>query len=266
MSNHPKLELALVSLAAALAPLGVACQSLNTPIYFNGPTPLLELTGTEMDPRVQSALTLRFRQPTDDERKDLDARSKALGFEVPWVSRDKVHLELLFTVKNLDTDPGQFDVLVDGANQFTKYDEAVVAATLAAGKNGDAVLLPLLSLHPQLPTLLAPGATYQGVVREDDFAEAETDLDALGRWSATPFAGVLLNRSEVNPIGLEMVPPGVVTPAMMEIDVTFTASKHMTCEYTVRVRDDDDRLLHVEGDHKFNVTPTLFLPPAPAAP
>ena len=59
--------------------------------------------------------------------------------------------------------------------------------------------------------MLAPGASYSGIVREDDFAEGELDLDALGRWNdadpASPtFAGVLINRSDVNPIGMNLVP------------------------------------------------------------
>ena len=247
------------ALAWALAASSLACQELNTPIYFKGPSPLLELQGTEKTPRITDAMTLRFRQPTSDEQKTLDDEKKALGFGVPWVSRDKVHLELLFTVRNLDTDPGTFNVVVDGANQYTKYDENVVAAALGQGNNNAPVYLPLLSLHPDLPTTLAAGGTYQGTLREDDFDEAEGDLDAMGRWMA-PFASVLLNRSDVNPIGLEMVPRNVVTPALMEIDVTFTATKHMTCEWMVRVRDDDDRLWHDEGDKVFSPQPALFTP------
>jgi hypothetical protein len=257
MKTHKKITRRFLPLLAlAAAPTSLACQAMNTPIYFSSPAPVLELMGTEDPPRIQNGLTLRFRRPSTQEQADLDAQKKALGFDMPWVSRDKVHLELLFTVKNLDTEPGTFDVLVDGASQYTKYDENVVAEALGGD---DPIFLPLLSLHPQLPATLEPGATYQGVMREDDVAEAETDLDAMGRWMA-PFASVLINRSDVNPIGMEMVPPTVVVPALMEIDVTLTANKHMTCEWLVRVRDDDDRLLHVEGDQKFSVTPTLFTP------
>lgn len=241
-----------------LALPSLACSELNTPIYFNGPA-TLELTGQEDPPRVMNTVTLRFRQPSDAEQKDLNALKDQLGFEVPWVSRDKVHLELLYTVKNLDTMPGTFKVMVDGTNQYTKYDENVVAAALAQGDADEMVYLPLINLTPQP---LEPGAVYQGTVREDDFNEGEADLDAMGRWMA-PFASVLINRSEVNPIGMEMVPPNVVTPALMEVDVTFTADRHMTCEWMLRVRDDDDRLLHVEGDHRFSPSPTLFTPMLP---
>jgi hypothetical protein len=270
----PRVESGRAPRWLLVAPLALAsslaCQDINGPIYFKGPSPLLELQGTEKTPRITDAVTLRFRAPNADETKALDAQGAALkqadpmhrDIAVPWVSRDKVHLELLFTVKNLDTDPGTFDVVVDGANQYTKYDENVVAAALGQGNNDAAVYLPLMSLHPDLPMTLEAGGTYQGTLREDDFDEGEGDLDAIGRWMA-PFASVLINRSDVDPIGLEMVPAQVVTPALMEVDVTFTASKHMTCEWLLRVRDDDDRLWHTTGDPLFSPTPTLFQPMLP---
>jgi hypothetical protein len=260
MRNH------LLALALAAAPASFACQSINTPVYFESPQPMLELQGNEDPPRVTNGFALRFRQPTMDEQKELDAQSQARNnIEIPWVSRDKVHLELLFTVTNLDTTEGKFDVFVDGANQYTKYDENAVAMALGAGGNDDPIYVPLMSLHPKpLPANLGPGEVYQGIVREDDFAEGEADLDAMGRWMA-PFAAVLTNRSEVNPIGMEMVPPDVITPALIEVDVTLTANKHMKCEWTLRVRDDEDRLLHVAGDHLFHANPTLFVPALPPA-
>ncbi len=95
--------------------------------------------------------------------------------------------------------------------------------TLAQGNNDAPQYIPLIPVTPQM---LAPGQTVSGTVREDDFNEAELDLDALGRWMA-PFNAVLINNSQVNPIGLSMVPPNVVIPALIEIDVSFTANaKH----------------------------------------
>jgi hypothetical protein len=217
-------------------------------------------------------VTLKYRAPNATEKADLDAQSKARMLDVPWVSRDKIHIEVLFTVTNLDTDSGTFDVFVDGANQYTKYDEVIAGMALAQGPNDPPVYLPLISLHPLLPQSLAPGQIYQGVFREDDFNEAEGDLDAMGRWppkdpnDAPPFPAALLNRSDMSPLGMTGVPANVVTPAFVEIDVTLTSDKHMQCEWTVRVRDDDDRLWHVTGDPHFNPKPTLFQPAASTTP
>ena len=115
--------------------------------------------------------------------------------------------------------------------------------------------------------VLAPGATFSGIVREDDFAEGELDLDALGRWNDTDaasptFAGVLLNRSDVNPIGLNLVPPNLVVPAMFEIVVHLKSSVAMRVEYYVRVRDDEDRLWHNDADDVYQPAPALFQPAA----
>jgi hypothetical protein len=263
-------------LASVLLAAGLGCQALNTPLYFNGNMPLVT-TGMPvngMQERIKDALSLRFRRPHADEQKDLDARRAAAApVKVPWIARDNVHVEVLFTVKNLETplapgdagaggnvrDPnGVFNVSVDGANEFLKYDEDVTSAAISAA-NQPAVFIPLMQSRPQM---LAAGETFSGMLREDDFAEAESDLNAMDQFMA-PFAAVLINRSEVNPVGLEMVPPGVVVPAMIEVDVTFTADRNMSCTYLVRVRDDHDLLLHDSGDSLFQVTPAVFQPPPP---
>jgi hypothetical protein len=257
-----RLALALLWLASGLGSLG--CQAMNTPIYFNGNGPLVT-TGMAMNgmqERVKDALSLRFRAPKADEQRDLDARRAAASpVKVPWIARDDVHVEVTFTVKNLDSEDGVFNVMVDGASEFIKYDEDVVSAVLSAG-NQNPVFLPLMQSRPHM---LGAGQTFQGVLREDDFSEAESDLDAIDQFMA-PFAAVLINRSEVNPIGREMVPPGTVVPAMIEVDVTFTADRNMSCAYLVRVRDDEDLLLHNSGDRLYEVTPTVFQPTLPMTP
>jgi len=256
-------------LCAPLA-LGAACDQLNTPIYFPAPTPALEVSGMADanggPSRAENGLTLQFRNPTDAEQKQLDQQAAALGFDVPWIQRDHVHIELTYQVTNND-DPSnpssngvpQFAIGIDGANQYTKYDENIVSMALQQGKNDPPAFIPLIPVTPQT---IAPGQTITGTVREDDFAEAELDLYAIGQWMA-PFTAVLINNSQVNPIGLEMVPPNAVIPALIEIDVNFTANRPMTCVYVVRVRDDNNQLLHLSTDTLFSPTPALFQPPAP---
>jgi hypothetical protein len=58
--------------------------------------------------------------------------------------------------------------------------------------------------------------------------------------------------------------PGLlVVPAMVEVDLRLKTDVHMSVEYFVRVRDDDDRLLHNQPpDTLFQINPTLFQPPA----
>jgi len=245
---------------ALLAPLTLGC--VNAPLYFASPTPILAVTGMNdamgNPPRVENGLTLQFRNPNKQEQQALDAQSAAAGFMVPWIQRAHVHLELTYDVTNSDTKDGTFFIGIDGANEYTKYDENVVAMSLQAGNNNAPDFIALVPVTPQI---VPAGTTVSGTVREDDFAEGELDLDAMGRWMAS-FNAVLINNSQVNPIGLDMVPPNVVLPALLEIDVNFSANAMMTCNYGVRVRDDDDQLLHDSGDTLFSPTPTLFQPPA----
>ena len=154
-------------------------------------------------------MTLRFRNPTDAEQKSLDMQTAALGFDVPWIQRDHVHIELDLPGHLHAADPTgpddntdglpTFAIGIDGANEYTKYDSNIVAMTLAQGNNDAPEYIPLIPVTPQT---IAPGQTISGTVREDDFNEAELDLDAMGRWMA-PFNAVLINNSQVNPIGLE---------------------------------------------------------------
>jgi hypothetical protein len=254
----------------------LACSDLNTPLYFQGTA--FEAQGNE-DMLPTQGLSLRFRAPTDKEQMALDAErdSKGYDMDIPWVSRDKVHVEVSYKVTNLSDQTSAFTLIVDGADQYTKYDTQVVSMALQQGANDPPQFLPLIAIVPQM---LAPGASYSGVVREDDFAEGEVDLDALGRWNdpnpASPtFAGVLINRSEVPPhTGMGMVPgfsinsagqavfnPNVlVVPAMIEVDLRLKTDVHMGVEWFVRVRDDDDRLWHNDADPVFDYTPTLFQP------
>jgi len=273
MKKHQGPLLALAIAATAT----LACQDLNAPLYFQGDT--FEAQGDD-DPLPTSGLTLRFRRPTMQEQMQLDAERTAKGYDmdIPWISRDKVHVEVSYKVTNLESDkPGDFTVIVDGASEYTKYDTEIVSAALMQAPNDPKVFLPLIATVPQT---LDPGKSFSGIVREDDFAEGEIDMDALGRWNdpdtASPtFAGVLINRSEVPPyIGMGMVPdytknggtithdhPGkLVVPAMYEVDVRLKTNAHMQIEYFVRVRDDDDRLLHNDADRLYEPSPTLFQP------
>jgi hypothetical protein len=273
MTKHQGHLLGLAFAATAT----LACQDLNAPLYFQGDT--FEAQGDD-DPLPTSGLTLRFRRPTMQEQMQLDAERAAKGYDmdIPWISREKVHVEVSYKVTNLESDkPGDFTVIVDGASEYTKYDTEIVSAALMQAPNDPKVFLPLIATVPQT---LDPGKSFSGIVREDDFAEGEIDMDALGRWNdpdtASPtFAGVLINRSEVPPyIGMGMVPdytknggtithdhPGkLVVPAMYEVDVRLKTNVHMQIEYFVRVRDDDDRLLHNDADRLYEPAPTLFQP------
>jgi hypothetical protein len=264
---HQTTRAGLLALAVTGALTAAAgCDSMNTPLYFRGPAILM--TDGDVNTRASGGLTLRFRNPNDAERQNLDDLTASFGFDVPWISRDKVHVQLTYTIRNLSDQDGLFNLMVDGANEFTKYDSQIVSDAIA---EDEPIFLPLVQSGIQT---IGPGQVFQGILREDDFAEGELDLDALGRWldpdPASPtFTGVLINRSDVNPVGLRPVSQGGVRPdniamlpALIEINVNLQADQVMSCEYAIRVRDDDDRLLHRDTDTLFETAPTLFQPPA----
>lgn len=261
-----------------LAPLALcACQELNTPIYFQPEMSPLTVTGMndtgDGPSHAETGLTIPYRVPSANEQQQLDQQASALGFDVPWIQRDHVHIELVYQVTDNEPPPdpsgaaspydgvASFNLGIDGANEWTKYDENIVSQVLAQGRD-QPTYIPLIQVTPRT---IAPGQTISGTVREDDFAEAELDLYAIGSWMA-PFNAVLINNSQVDPIGLEMVPPNAIIPALVEVDVNFTANRPMTLTYEVRVRDDNNQLLHLSTDTLFSPSPALFQPPAPPPP
>jgi hypothetical protein len=247
---------------AAIAIFG-GCHS-NDPVYFPG-TMVLETDG--MGTEVKVTVPLRFRQPSESESASRADLSNKLGYQVPWLREDRVHVEIRYTVRNLGDRDGQFSLMVDGASEYARFDfEAVAAAFEAADEEAP----PLGLIQIINPPILAPGEVYQGIIREDDFREGAVDLDGMGRFMA-PFVALLINRSEVNPIGLELTPsapasdvkPAVpvqwILPALWEVTPRFTSDQPMTCEFLVRVRDDDGRLWD-NGDDEFLPEPVTFTP------
>jgi hypothetical protein len=208
---------------------------------------------------AKGTVALRLRASTAGENRDRQALQQKLAYPVPLpeVREDRFHVEVRYTVTNLGDAAGTFTLHVDGANEFTRYDEDAVATAFAAA-NQDS---PFFGLIEPTPETLAPGGIFQGIVREDDFHEAALDLDAMGRFMA-PFQAVIVNRSEVNAIGLEMLPAGFVRPALWEVTVQVAATQHMTCQLLVRIRDDDNRLLS-RGADEFVPQPATFAPTIP---
>lgn len=261
-------RLPLLGAAVTATMLGLGGCHTNDPVYFPG-TMLLETDGSGVE--VKATLPLRFRTPTQSEanvRNDLSAK---LGYEVPWLREDRVHVEIRYTIKNLETDPdaegGIFSLAVDGASEYARFDSDAVAAAFEAA-NMDPPSFRLIQVEN--PPILKSGEVYQGIIREDDFHEAAIDLDAMGRFMA-PFASVLINRSEVNPIGLASTPSAPasdvkpaapvqwILPALWEITPRFRADRPMSCQFLVRVRDDENRLWD-NGDDEFMPDVQTFAP------
>jgi hypothetical protein len=240
---------------------GAGC-GVNNPTYFTPPMGAIESGQPDAGAEIATVVVLPFRPPTDAEQAKLGQESETLGFKAPWLRRDQVALSIQYSITNLDKQAGKAQIFLDGANEFTTYDRAALqAAAQAVAKNNDQVIV--LPLFQTIPVAIASGETKTGTIREDDFAEAELDLDAIGRWMAPP-AAVLINASEVNPIGLEHVPPNEVVPAMFQLHVALVAEQRMRLDFLVRVRDSRERLLDLAhaGD-AYAPKPMGYMPPPP---
>lgn len=240
----------------SLLPLAaVACMNANEPTYFPPPAGPLEAGGTGQPGNVSAEIVLPFRPPDAANQAEIDATTNHLGFGAPWLSRGDVAISLQYTITNLSDQAGRAQLFIDGASEFASYDAAALRAAQAmAGVNQEDIIV--MSLITGIPVNIQAGKHLSGIVREDEFAEAALDLDAIGRWTATP-AAVLINASEANPIGLDGVPPNVVVPSLFRVNLTFTASTHMRLDFLVRVRDDKDRLATSDEAH-FQPTPTAY--------
>jgi hypothetical protein len=240
---------------------GAGC-GVNNPSYFTPPMGAIETGQPDAGAESATVVVIPFRQPTDEQSARLHEESDTLGFAAPWLRRQHVAISIQYSITNLSMRTGTAQIYVDGSNEFTTYDRAALqaAAQAAVMNNDEVVVLPLLAT---IPVEVAPGETKNGIIREDDFAEAELDLDAIGRWMAPP-AAVLINASEVNPIGLEKVPPNEVVPAMYQLNVALVAEQRMRLEFLVRVRDSRERLLDMAhaGD-AFAPQPMGYMPPPP---
>jgi hypothetical protein len=255
----------LAALSAALAVAAGACTA-HEPTYFPGAAALeVDGQGTE----AKQTLQLAFRTPTQSEESERQKLTSQLGYEVPWLREDRVHVEMLFTITNLPTAEREasFSLNIDGASEFVRYDEDAVAAAFEAEDEDAPIAHGLFQVPPPVNgQLLAPGEVYKGTVREDDFREMALDLDAMGRWMAPNFPAVLLYRSETDRGDSRgeyaTTPPNLIRPALWEVTVRFNSSQPMRCEFLLRVRDDDRRLWE-DGETQFMPSPATYAPMVP---
>lgn len=239
--------------------LGTAACEANNPFYLQPMAPLEAGMDMAAGP-ASAAVTISFRRPTEEERASLRQEGMALNQTLPWLRAKDIAISVLYTVTNLSGREGRATIAIDGASEFASYDAAALrAAALMANPNEDDVPT-YYSLIQTKPLPVPAGGSMTGTLREDDFAEAALDLDAIGRWMAEP-TSVLINRSPVSRIGLEMVPTDLVVPALFQVKVSFSATTHMRLSFLVRVRDGQNVLIEKEGQGEvFAPRPPAYMP------
>jgi hypothetical protein len=198
--------------------------------------------------------------------------------QLPFVRLDQVDVSIEWSIRNLDAEPGQAFIDVNGANQYFAY---VPAEFVIMVGDEEEPLPPPLAGH--VPIDVPASSTISGVFREDTLRESALDLELITRGALNPFYAIINNNEDINATtDVEYVPypppeDGDPPPPMpvplpvsafghfVRFDVTFAADRHMVLEYAVRVRDPDhllhDELLGADAAELMTFMPADYVPP-----
>jgi hypothetical protein len=222
----------------------------NDPLYLPAPMTMeagvRDMTGMLVEAKASLQLPIKTESASDLMKRT--ALGDKLGVAVPYVKVGDLETEVEWTIKNLDTMPGQAKIQLDGANELFSYDP-----TLIVLDPDDEEAPPTPGLDGDIPINVPAGGTVTGLFTEDQLREAAIDLDQVTRGNVNPFRAMLTiskNAASFQP----MTPPDPANPmamptpvgppipreafaAMTRIDLVFKPDTHMVLEFNVRVRD-----------------------------
>lgn len=259
----------------------------NDPVYLTPPTNMEAGMddGTGKLVVAKTSLMLPIKPENSIDKAGDAALARKLGVMVPYVRVGDLDIEVEYTIKNLDSTPGQARVDLNGANEWFVYDPSMI--NLAPPGNDEAPPTPPLAGN--IPIDVPANATVEGVFREDQLLEAEIDIDQVTRGNINPFAATLtVNKNDKSfqpltpsmvtnpmcqmdppPAGCVQQPMGPAVPreafaGIVRIDLVFHPDHHMVLDYTVRVRDHRG-ILHDMGlaappSQIVMFTPTVYMP------
>jgi hypothetical protein len=247
----------------------------NDPTYLQETRPLDTMMGmATMGMAANNGLltdtalyVLPVRLPHGDEARALrtEQMTKMLKMPVPWAATRDFDVEIEWSLKNLEGHETTTSLTLLGGNEFGDY-QPMLFINPAANVEDQTPPPPLLG---GTPFTLMPGQVQNGIWREDELAEASLDLEAITRYPSadgamsTPFE-VIEHNSTVDRIGLDGIPANDVTPMMVRYQLNLSADGHVVCDYTVRVRDHNNKLGNPTDPKLFvSTTPTLAAPVNP---
>lgn len=232
----------------------IACNA-NDPVYLQAPMTMEagmpDPANMGMPSQAKASLPLPIKPETAADQAKRDALSAQLApIQVPYVKVGDLEIDVEYTIKNLDTQPGQARVQLNGASEFFSYDPSII--NLAPPGDENPPKTPGLS--GDIPINVPAGGSVSGLFTEDDLREASIDLDQVTRGNVNPFLAVLTVSKNAlsfqpmtppvvdaagNPIQSPMGPPvpREAFAEMVRIDLVFKPDRHMTLDFNVRVRD-----------------------------
>jgi hypothetical protein len=202
---------------------------------------------------VETHAQLPIRQPTSAELADLRdgaKQFKMLPFpRLPWVERGELELQVDFTLSNLDDQPHDAAVIINGANEFHEYVPGVSITE-------DSVL-PLHSQWERSYTVPAK-SRITATVREEELDEAAVDLATVVNGAPNSDEVVYFeNKSSSDPRSMKYIPPVIPGLTGLRLGVRTTESMTVLLEATLRARDVGGKLAG-PGDKQMKLMPMLF--------
>lgn len=235
--------------------VGLAACNANDPVYLQAPMTLEagmpDPAGMGMLTQATASLSLPIKPETAADKKARDALAAKLApILVPYVKVGDLELDVEWTIKNLDAEPGQARIQLNGASEFFSYDPTMI--NLAPPDAEDPPKTP--GLAGDIPINVPAMASVSGLFTEDDLREASIDLDQVTRGNVSPFfaaqtvsknelsfqpltAPVLNAQGMITQTATGPAVPREVFAEMVRIDLVFKPDHHMTLDFNVRVRD-----------------------------
>ena len=169
---------------------------------------------------------------------------------VPLLLRGDFAIQVDWTLKNLEDMPATATVVLNGSNEFVRYEPTMVML----GEDEDAPP----ALLGGTPFEVAAGATVNGTFREDQLDEATLDLDYIRR-TPDPMPDPNMPGMQVapicprcgNPFRAILERPSPMTAdqfvaGMTRVSITLNANRHMVLDFVVRLRERTDKVVAVE--------------------
>lgn len=252
-----------IILATSCAALVAGCT--EDPQYLQ-PQQALEVGVPEsMVDTATAQITLPVRHELEEEAAERAELAAELAAQVPYVRIDDLSISIEWTIKNLEELEGTARIMVNGGNEWFYY----VPNVFVIDPEEDEEPPPLMG---DIPLIIPAGGTRTGVFREDQLVEAAIDLELITRGALNPFAAMLQiheDTTEIASPGGGAVIPREAFAHLVQLDLAFTANRHMVLEYTVRVRDHrrpgllHAELLDADAAELTGFAPAMFTPTLP---
>lgn len=187
---------------------------------------------------VEERIEFPIREPTQQQlsRLQSDAEGMELPFpRLPWVRRDDMRIEVDWVVSNLQDGPVEFELLINGFNEFHEYRPSFV--------NDDGEIVADFAQWERR-IRLEPFERRRGTIREEAFDEVEVDLATVV--NGAPNANQIVhpqNHSDRDPRAKPYIPAVIPGLTGFRMGIRARGAANIVVEASVRVRDSQGRLV-----------------------